>query len=131
MANFNGYLQDKNGNKLYPLEDSGWVYPTLSNGWENMGGRDVAYRKIGNVVYWKGAMINKGSDGFNKQIFVIQDSFRPDGDYNSVVCRLGTGLGHLFFNYHGVCNGVVAVENVSGTGTYECSFTGITYIIAD
>lgn len=61
----------------HKLIDTGWLFPTLLNGWVNYTAPGVdwgvaSYRKIGNVVFIKG-LIKSGSG----VIFVLPAGFRP------------------------------------------------------
>lgn len=115
MANNKGYLVNKDSEKLFPDQyDSGWIYPTLENGWSNRttNASPARYRKIGNVVYIAGS-ITGGT--FNSTIFTLPAGFRPGGSYQSTLVRATAGYARLHFNYEANGNGRVVLENVDGT----------------
>ncbi len=66
----------------YPVEDSGWITPTLLNGWVNAGGgqNPVGYRKIGDQVFLRGFF---GGGTLNTAIFVLPAGFRPPLRFNT------------------------------------------------
>lgn len=128
MTNNKGYLENKSGDKLYPDQyDSGWIYPTLQNGWTFPTTlRKPAFRKIGNIVYLNGTLI---SGQYSKTIFTLPVGFRPAADYLNTPIRVATGTGNLFINFEGAGNGVVAIESYTLTGTgQESSLLGISFI---
>lgn len=114
--------------KLY---DSGWIYPTLENGWEAYDdGRPFKYRKIGDVVYLQGSV--KG--GTHKGVlFTMPEGFRPGTSYSNCPIRINASeIGWFFINYGGSgANGIVAIEtsNEEGTSEFiECPMFNISYI---
>lgn len=56
--------------------DTGWITPTLLNGWVNYGGgyAGAAYRRIGNVVYVRG-LVKSGTMGAN--VFELPTAWAP------------------------------------------------------
>lgn len=58
--------------------DTGWITPTLLNGWIPFGGsyRGPAYRRLGGVVYIKG-LIKGGTAAPGTVIFTLPSGFRP------------------------------------------------------
>ena len=137
---FNGVadraMADGNGNNIAAtyqpkIYDSGWIYPTLENGWEAYDdGRPFKYRKIGEVVYLQGSVKN----GTNKGVlFTMPAGFRPGTAYSNCPIRInGSEVGWFFVNYGGSgANGVVAIEtsNPAGTSSFvECPMFNISYI---
>ena len=114
--------------KLY---DSGWIYPTLENGWEAYDAdRPFKYRKIGEVVYLQGSVKNGAHKGV---LFTMPVGFRPGTSYSNCPIRInGSEIGWFFVNYGGSgANGVVAIEtsNPAGTSNFvECPMFNISYI---
>lgn len=75
----NGVLQRHNGTAWVSLVgDTGWVTPTLLNGWVAYGGsyRTVQYRRLNNVVYVRG-MMKGGTVTPGTVIFNLPAGFRP------------------------------------------------------
>lgn len=127
MTNNKGYLVNKDNEKLFPDQyDSGWIYPTLENGWNNSSAHasPVRYRKIGNVVYIAGS-ITGGT--FRSTIFTLPVGFRPGGNYQVTLIRATAGYARLHINYDGKNNGRVILENVDGTNE-EVSLFNISFI---
>lgn len=60
------------------VPDTGWITPTLLNGWVPFGGayRGPAYRRLGGVVYIKG-LIKSGTAAPGTAIFTLPAGFRP------------------------------------------------------
>ena len=136
---FNGVADrataDGNGNNIAAtyqpkIYDSGWIYPTLENGWVAYDeGRRFKYRKIGEVVYIQGSI--KG--GTHKSVIcTLPEGFRPGVPYSNCPIRInGTTIGWFFVNYGGSgLNGVVALESSKGTDDdfVECPMFNISYI---
>lgn len=61
----------------FSQSDSGWVAPTLLNGWANFGAgyAPAGYRKIGSVIYLRG-LVSGGTATDGTSIFVIGAGFR-------------------------------------------------------
>ena len=121
-------LQNNKQDKLY---DSGWRYPTMGNGWvDNSSNRRVAYRRIGNVVYLRGAF-NSGT--YRQTICTLPVGFRSQPAYDCCIVRLGgSNWGYLFLNYEGEHNGRMVMENPNNQGTgLEVPLFGISWITDD
>lgn len=136
---FNGIADraaaDGNGNNIAAtyqpkIYDSGWIYPTLQNGWVAYDDdRRFKYRKIGDVVYIQGSI--KGGT-HRSVICTLPEGFRPGVPYSNCPIRInGTTIGWFFVNYGGSgLNGVVALESSKGTDDdfVECPMFNISYI---
>ena len=59
-------------------EDTGWITPTLLNGWVNLGGsnRSAQYRRLNGVVSITGTL-KSGVTAANTVIFTLPAGFRP------------------------------------------------------
>ena len=61
-----------------PIDDTGWIAPTLLNGWVNYDTgsqwEQAGYRMIGGVVYLRG-LVKGGS--LQTQIFILPTQYRP------------------------------------------------------
>jgi hypothetical protein len=55
--------------------DSGWVTPTFVNGFTS--GSNAAYRRIGNVTYLRGELLNSAAPTTSTQAFVLPVGYRP------------------------------------------------------
>lgn len=136
---FNGVADrataDGNGNDIAAtyqpkIYDSGWIYPTLQNGWVAYDdSRPFKYRKIGEVVYIQGSI----KDGTHRSVVcTLPEGFRPGVPYSNCPIRInGTTVGWFFVNYGGSeLNGVVAIESSKGTDDdfVECPMFSISYI---
>ena len=136
---FNGVADrataDGNGNNIAAtyqpkIYDSGWIYPTLENGWVAYDeDRRFKYRKIGEVVYIQGSI--KGGT-HRSVICTLPEGFRPGVPYSNCPIRInGTTIGWFFVNYGGSgLNGIVALESSKGTDDdfVECPMFNISYI---
>ena len=61
-------------------DDSGWIYPTLNNGWSNpYSSAPTRYRKIGKVVQLE-SFVDATADASNI-IFTLPEGFRPSAQY--------------------------------------------------
>lgn len=72
------FLSAKQGKVLNDkIADTGWVNLTLSNGWENLGGKypTAQYRKIGKQVFLRGLIINNSSTP--EVLLTLPDLIRP------------------------------------------------------
>lgn len=75
------------------LVDSGWITPTLVNGWVSLGGRTLQYRKVGGRVTFRGVITNPSFANNNTIAFTI-----PAGYRSSVPLVFSvTGSGYLAF----------------------------------
>lgn len=128
-------IADENGNNIVTtyqpkIYDSGWIYPTLQNGWVAYDdSRPFKYRKIGEVVYIQGSI----KDGTHRSVVcTLPAGFRPGVPYSNCPIRInGTTVGWFFVNYGGSeLNGVVAIESSKGTDDdfVECPMFSISYI---
>lgn len=68
--------------KIY---DSGWIEVSLENGWENISGRTLKYRKIGSTVYIEGT-ITSGTYSRGTKIFTLPEGFRCGSNYQKFIC---------------------------------------------
>lgn len=59
--------------------DTGWLTPSLLNGWTLVGLTTFEYRKIGNVVYFSGRL--DGTNATSNTIMNIPIGFRPSKDF--------------------------------------------------
>ena len=78
--------------------DSGWITATLDNGYTAATGLAPAYRKIGNVVYIRGAVTKSSEISLNASIFTLPEGYRPlmAHQYMSAHCTSGSGqMGEL------------------------------------
>lgn len=73
------YIFDGTGWKT-GAEDTGWIAPTLMNGWKNLaGGFALAgYRRLNGVVHLRG-VIHDGSVGGGNAVLALPSGFRPAG----------------------------------------------------
>jgi hypothetical protein len=75
-------------------EDSGWIVPTLLNGWVNWsptsGGawNQAGYRKLNGVGYLKG-LIRAGTTTAGTVFFNLAVGYRPVGDMHVAVASAG------------------------------------------
>jgi hypothetical protein len=90
------------------ITDSGWLYPTMINGWVNRpeNASPIRYRKIGKVVYISGA-IKSGT--FGQQVFTLPVGYRPAGSYICSIVRAGSGIAMFHINFGASGNGVVVI----------------------
>jgi hypothetical protein len=86
--------------------NSGWITPTLQNGWINFGGayRTCQYIKLNGVVYITG-LIKGGTTAASTVLFNLPAGYRPGGDL-----FMGTQSG-----------GVLATINISVGGNVSLS----------
>lgn len=56
--------------------DTGWINMTLINGWTSVSGRTAQYRRIGNLVFFRGAIQNTTFANNNTQFTLIPAGFR-------------------------------------------------------
>lgn len=104
------------------VSDSGWIAPTLLNGWVNYGGGHTlaGYRKIGGVVYLRG-LIKFGTATASTVLFVLPVGYRPDATMHGInVTSAADGQG----SYNIYANGDVTIR--SGANTYF-SLDGIAF----
>jgi len=91
------------------LDDTGWVTPTLLNGWVNYDSNAYAiarYRKIGNTVYVSG-LVKSGTVGTD--IFILPPGFRPQRNMH-----IATPSNAAF--------GIIEILNTVGTpGSVKCN----------
>ncbi len=83
---------------LLATDDTGWIEPSLTNGWENYDAA-TAYRKdASGVVHIKGT-VRYGA--LNYAIFQLRDGFRPTRDIRKAVPMRDGGIGLLDINTQG------------------------------
>lgn len=90
---------------------STWTAVTFQNSWANSGGtaQDMEYRKIGDIVYLRGTILN---GTINTTAFALPSGFRPPAD--AVLTTSG---------YNGVANAVCRVAiDTSGNVVVLTSF---------
>ena len=127
MSNYKGYLQDKNGNKIYNDDyDTGWIQVTefLNEAGNYNPLFPVSYRKIGKVVYLNG-LLKGGSKGIQ---FVLPEGFRPKGVYNAWICRFGTNWGRVFVNYENQDGAIVCEGDPYSPLNMEIPLSNISFI---
>ena len=104
-------------------DDTGWIKLNLLNGATNFTqGRDLAYRKIGKVVYLSGLITAPAT---NKVLPIAQLPIgcRPHYDFESFVVRNGTGYCKAGINKSN--DGYIWIQNsVAG----ETSFSNVSFI---
>ena len=107
---------------VHPIEDTGWIAPTLLSDWENFGAEFsiAGYRKIGSVVYLRGVLRN--GSAASAIFFTLPSGYRPF--YAQTLTS---------FSAAGPCRidiypdgGVYAVNNGSTTST---SLDGISFFL--
>lgn len=125
MSNYKGYLQDKNGNKIYNDDyDTGWIELELINGATLFtDGRTPSYRKIGKIVYLSGLFKAPETNDVTP-IAYLPEGFRPHYDYESFIIRNGVGYCIAGINRDNQ-NGAIWIQN-STTG--ETSLSNISFI---
>lgn len=70
-----------------PVEDSGWVTPTLLNGWTSESGLTLRYRKYRGVLYISGRV----SGGTAAPVFNLPVGFRPEVSFSfPAITQTGT-----------------------------------------
>jgi hypothetical protein len=99
------YLYDSSGNlfatldsqNIVPtLQDSGWIYPALANGfYNNVGGTygTTRYRKIGSVVYLEVAVTRSVGDGL--PMFTLPVGYRPSQQLVIATASMNLGAGQI------------------------------------
>jgi hypothetical protein len=101
--------QAARGDHTHKLIDTGWIAPTLVNGWINYGGgfAPCGYRKIGNMVYLRGLLKN----GTANLMFTLPAGYRPEG-LSLFGIEGGGAHGRIDVDVNG------AVSRVSGGNAY-------------
>lgn len=128
-------------------DDTGWITPTLLNGWIPYGAgyTTPAYRRKNGIVYLRG-LIRSGTVGSSTPFFVLPSGFRPPsstyhiytgtvGGITSGAASTGTAHTHTSTNHGGRINiggssassdGYVTTESPIGNGWV--SLDGISFI---
>ncbi len=75
------------------LPDTGWITPTLLNGWVHVADRPIGYRKVGNRVMFRGAANNTDYAKNNSAGFIVPVGYRSP----STVVLAGTGSAYTVF----------------------------------
>lgn len=69
------------------LEDTGWIAPTLTNGWvDAASGEEVEYRRLNGVVIFKG----RAALGTGTTVFTLPVGFRPKSISRFIVATSAT-----------------------------------------
>lgn len=89
-----GAFYDRTGS-AWVIQDTGWVDATLLNGWVNIAGDPVRYRRRGGVVYMSG----RASGGTATTVLTLGVGFRP-GPSIRAVARVGTGNSICYIETH-------------------------------
>lgn len=106
------------------LNDTGWIKLNLINGATNFtNGRDLAYRKIGKIVYLSGLFTAPATNEV-LPIAYLPVGFRPHYDYESFIIRNGAGYCKAGINRD---NGDGAIW-IQGATAGETSFSNISFI---
>lgn len=59
-------------------DDTGWIYPTLLNGWTQYGNPwDCVFRRRNGVTYLQGMLANHSGSGLTSPMFTLPPGFRP------------------------------------------------------
>ena len=103
----------------HALVDSGWIAPTLLNGWINYGAPfdPITYRKIGNIVFVRGLAKNGTLPGI---IFTLPAGYRPTAQLIVAVVTNSNTIGRLDVLGDG---GMQANAGSNGWFSVVCSFT--------
>lgn len=81
-----------------------WMAPTLGSGWSATAGRTVGISRVGDVIWWKGEILN-GSLGVANLIFTLESRFWPVYRQAIYIADLSTGTtdGVLNIDVDGTC----------------------------
>ena len=106
------------GDHTHKLIDTGWLTPTLINGWavyDALFGNAAMYRKIGNMVFLRG-LVKNGTAG--SVIYTLPVGYRPTVRMLFIVDATG-GYGRLDIDPNGS-----VIHNNGATGYFQtsCSF---------
>ncbi len=84
--------------------DTGWIAPTLLNGWVNYGSiwETAAYRKKNGIVYIRG-LIRNGTATSGTDLFILPAGFRPGMNSHVIVPS----------------NGLLGIVNIMTTGEVD------------
>ena len=63
------------------LADTGWITPTLVNGWSSVATQTVQYRRLNGVVMCRG----RGTGGTTNTMFTLPAGFRPGQAFTQTV----------------------------------------------
>lgn len=93
-------------------DDSGWIYPTLNNGWSSpYSSAPTRYRKIGKMVQLE-SFVDATADAENI-IFTLPEGFRPSPQYYRYIAYNANGTSVI-----DIQSGNVYVNGKSGALTW-------------